>query len=235
MNYMKNITSYKTIVLDRQTELHDLLNDARQGELGLQLFFSQHAQLHSRRMAETEDVSYQDLILEGLGDSDYRGQPANCEHSVAWLLWHMTRCEDIAINMLISGSPQVLLGDDWNARLKIDQRDTGNLMQVQEMAEFNAAIVIEELLEYRIAVGRRTRSIVQNLKPQDLKRKVDPVSIQQVLAQGAVLAGAQGITDYWGKRTFSGLLLMPASRHLLTHLNEAASVVVCLTKSKNIK
>jgi hypothetical protein len=37
----------------------------------------------------------------------------------------------------------------------------------------------------------------------------------------AVLEAASDITDYWGKRTIAGLLLMPATRHNLVHLNEA--------------
>ena len=29
------------------------------------------------------------------------------------------------------------------------------------------------------------------------------------------------LTDFWGKRDVAGLLLMPANRHLIVHLNEA--------------
>lgn len=221
---MANINVYKTICLDQQTELHRLLTEEKDPQKGQQLFFSQHARLHSQRMAQCEDWSFQDAILDGLREAEFRTQPANSEHSIAWLIWHISRCEDIAMNMLIAGSPQVLLSGDWNARLKTELRDTGNLMQAQELVDFNATIAIDALLEYREAVGQRTRTIVQNLQPQDLNVKVDPERIARVLAQGAVLPATQGITDYWGKRTYAGLLLMPASRHLLTHLNEAIKI-----------
>jgi len=36
-----------------------------------------------------------------------------------------------------------------------------------------------------------------------------------------VIDAASGIVDYWGGRDVVGLLLMPASRHPIIHLNEA--------------
>jgi hypothetical protein len=36
-----------------------------------------------------------------------------------------------------------------------------------------------------------------------------------------VVEAARGIADYWSKRNVAGLLLMPATRHNLIHLNEA--------------
>ena len=41
------------------------------------------------------------------------------------------------------------------------------------------------------------------------------------MAEGAVLEVASDLIDYWAKRTIAGLLLMPATRHNLVHLNEA--------------
>jgi hypothetical protein len=39
--------------------------------------------------------------------------------------------------------------------------------------------------------------------------------------EGAVVAAAKGVVEYWGRRNTAGLLLMPATRHNLVHLNEA--------------
>ena len=41
------------------------------------------------------------------------------------------------------------------------------------------------------------------------------------MAEGAVAKEARDLIDYWGKRRIAGLLLMPATRHNLVHLNEA--------------
>jgi hypothetical protein len=39
-----------------------------------------------------------------------------------------------------------------------------------------------------------------------------------------VVEAAAGLLDYWGRRTIAGLLLMPATRHNIVHLNEAARI-----------
>jgi hypothetical protein len=44
------------------------------------------------------------------------------------------------------------------------------------------------------------------------------------MTSGALVEAATGIKEYWGKRDIAGLLLMPASRHILVHLNEALTL-----------
>jgi hypothetical protein len=154
-------------------------------------------------------------------EEQVRRIPRNCEHSVAWIIWHIARCEDITMNLLVAGSPQMLNQDDWLERVKTPICHTGNEMDVADIADFSTAVDIQALRAYRVAVGRRTREIVKHLEPEDLKRKVDPARLQRVWDEGAVVQAASGIVDYWGKRDVAGLLLMPASRHLIVHLNEA--------------
>ena len=75
-----------------------------------------------------------------------------------------------------------------------------------------------------MVVGRRTREIVAGLGPERLNQKVDPTRLDRVMAEGALIPAATGIRDYWSKRDIAGLLLMPATRHSLVHLNEALSL-----------
>jgi hypothetical protein len=125
------------------------------------------------------------------------------------------------MNLLVAGSPQILHRDGWLKQIKIRVCDTGNAMAEAELAHFSNAIDIMALRAYRLAVGRRTREIVRQLEPAMLKEKVAPSRIQQVMRQGAVVEAARDIADYWSKRTVAGLLLMPATRHNLIHLQEA--------------
>jgi hypothetical protein len=67
---------------------------------------------------------------------------------------------------------------------------------------------------------RRTREIVKGLQPEDLKIKADPARLEKVMNEGAVDEATRWLIDYWGKRNIAGLLLMPATRHNLVHLNE---------------
>ena len=34
-------------------------------------------------------------------------------HSIAWFIWHMTRIEDVTMNLLLAGSPEVFSSANW--------------------------------------------------------------------------------------------------------------------------
>jgi hypothetical protein len=216
--------SYRKSLNKRQTELRSLLSSSDQHEQAIALFLSQHAMLHSAKVAQTETWSFEDAVLKDMTEEQIRRIPRNCDHSVAWIIWHIARCEDITMNLLVAGSPQVLHQGRWLEWMKIAVRDTGNAMSREEIAQFSAAIDIEALRAYRVAVGCQTREIVKQLGPEELKQKVDPARLQRVWDEGALVEAARGIADYWGKRTIAGLLLMPATRHHIVHLNEALQI-----------
>jgi hypothetical protein len=136
----------------------------------------------------------------------------------------MARIEDVTMNLLVAGSPQVFCQEPWQERLAIKNRDTGNAMNVEQVAALSTALDIAALRAYRAAVGRRTREIVRQLSGEDIQRKVDPSRLRQVLVEGAVVSAAQGVIDYWASLNTAGLLLMPPTRHNFLHLNEALRI-----------
>ena len=208
----------------QQTELHEVLSSQKPNEVAIQLFLRQHAGLHSAAMSQSAGWSFEDWILDDLTPEQAGCIPPGCEHSIAWLVWHVTRCEDITMNLLVAGSPQVLIQDNWLEKLGVAVRDTGNTMDLPEIVAFSSAIDFKALRAYRMAVGRRTQKIASQLGLEELKQKVDPARLKLVVDQGAVLPAAHDIVDFWGKRTVAGLLLMPASRHIITHWNEALKI-----------
>jgi len=218
---MKNTDSYRKLLNRQQTELRRIMTSFDQHDRAIQLFLSQHAMLHSAKMAQTEPWSFEDEVLNNMTEERIRHIPRNCEHSVAWCIWHIARIEDVAMNLLVAGRPQILHRDNWLARMKMTVGDTGNAMDEQGIAALSATIDIAALRAYRLAVGRGTREMVQQLGPEAPKQKVESSRLQQVLDEGAVVEAASGIVDYWSRRNIAGLLLMPATRHNLTHLNEA--------------
>ena len=218
---ISTLDSGRKLCLTRQSELRHILEQPHPPADALGGFLEQHARLHSAQAGLGAIWSYEDEIFNGLSEAQARHIPPKGEHSIAWMVWHIARIEDIAMNLLVAGSEQVFSQAGWQGRLKVNWRDSGNAMSGDEIAALSAAIDLVELRIYRAAVGRRTRQIVQELQPSDLPRKVDSERIQRVRDEGAVLEAASGIIDYWSKRTIAGLLLMPASRHILVHLNEA--------------
>ena len=214
--------SHRKACLKQQTELRSVMMDPARFDEAIRSFLSQYAMLHSRKLAPSAGPwSLEDEVLDNMLAEQVRRIPQGCDHSIAWLIWHIARCEDITMNLLVAGTPQVLIQDGWLQATKSPVRDTGNAMDDAALADFSDTIDIEALRAYRLAVGRRTREIVAQLQPADLKQKVKPSRLKQVMDEEAVVEAAHGIADYWGKRDIAGLLLMPATRHNLIHLGEA--------------
>lgn len=177
--------------------------------------------VHSATLSRSGLWSFVDDIWQDMTEEAIRRIPQNCDHSVAWIIWHIARIEDVSMNLLVAGRPQILVRENWLERMKVTVQHTGNAMHAKDVANLSATIDIEALWAYRLAVGRRTREIVQRLRPKELKQKAQPHRLQQVMDEGAVVEGARGIVDYWGRRNIAGLLLMPPTRHNFIHLNEA--------------
>lgn len=208
----------------QQKALRSALKRSGDHEVEIELFLSQHAMVHSARMSDSGLWSFEDEVLQDMTEGAIRCIPRNCEHSIAWIIWHLARIEDITMNLLVAGGPQVLYQKDWLERIKAPIHHSGNVMAQEAVAVLSGAVNIEALMAYRRDVGRRTREIGRGLQPEELEQKVEPSRLERVSIEGAVVDKASEIIDYWSKRTVAGLLLMPATRHSFLHLNEAQRV-----------
>jgi hypothetical protein len=204
----------------RHKELRALLGSGdHQAAVGI--FLEQHAAVHSSAMAGSESWSFADEVWEGHTEESARRVADDGEHSLAWIVWHIARIEDVTMNVLAAGNPQILLRDGWLDRMGIVLRHTGNVMDREAVVGLSDTIDLDALRAYRLAVGRGTRELAGRLQPPDLKEKVDPARLQRLTDEGAVVEEAAGLLEYWSRRTIAGLLLMPATRHNFVHLNEA--------------
>jgi hypothetical protein len=208
----------------QQQILGRLLNKGEDFPRAIELFLFQHAVLHIREMAQVSFPTFEDEIWEGLSEAAARSIPPKAEHSIAWIFWHLTRIEDITMNLLVAGTAQLFEQEGWLARLGVTDKDTGNAMSEERIVALSQAVELQALRAYRRLVGRRTREIVRALQPGDLKQKVEPARLERILTEGAVEPAAIGLIEYWGGRTVAGLLLMPPTRHNLVHLNEAERI-----------
>ena len=208
----------------RQKKLRTLLSDPASFAQAIDLFLQQHAEVHSSAVSSHGSLSFEDMIIRDLTAQQMVEIPDRMEHSIAWIMWHLARIEDVTMNMLIAGESQLLERDDWKRKMGIPAVHTGNAMSKRETIELSRSVDISELKNYRVAVGRRTEEIVKQLDPDALVQAVSPTRLDLLLRQGAVVEEAKGLIDYWGKRTIAGLLLMPPTRHCFIHLNEAARI-----------
>jgi hypothetical protein len=208
----------------QQKKLRALLSEPTQHRQAIDLFLQQHAAVHSALMSNSGSFSFEDDVLAGVDDQQIREIPPQMDHSIAWILWHLARIEDVAMNLLVAGEVQVFITGDWSRKLKISIPHTGNAMAKEDVAELSNKIDFGPLKDYRIAVGRKTAVVVKSLVTDDVIQRVAPSRLERVLKEGAVLEEAKGLIDYWSRRDIAGLLLMPPTRHCFVHLNEAARI-----------
>ncbi|MFN2190376.1 MAG: DinB family protein [Candidatus Promineifilaceae bacterium] len=210
----------------QQKILRSLFESGQDHSAALEFFMRQHSALHSSNInpPNNKSFSFEDLLLDDLDDELFRRKRANDEHSIAWCIWHSARIEDVTMNRLVAGEPQLFHKNSWADELGFPAVHTGNAMTDDEMFDFCQHIQFEPLRAYRLSVGRRTQEIVGKLSQADLKQKVLANRLKMIVEEEAIVQEAMGLVDYWAKRTIAGMLLMPPTRHNMVHLNEAAKL-----------
>jgi hypothetical protein len=216
----EDINNKHKILLRQQTELRKVMEIFDDHEKAMGLFRQQHTHLHRATVSHSGTWSFADAVLIGLNQEEIRRIPRRSGHSIGWCLWHIARIEDATMNLLVDGGDQVFNQGDWRKHLGIDFCHTGNGMEDRDIIEMSRKINTNALLAYRDEVGLKTRQVVARLDSDQLQEKVRPERIERLLAEGVLLDAGKGLADYWGNRTIAGLLLMPATRHNLSHLNE---------------
>ena len=96
----------------QQQVLQRMLNKEEDFPQAIQLFLSQHALLHASAMSQLGFSTFEDEIWQGLTDQAARCIPPKAEHSIAWVFWHLTRIEDITMNLLVAGTAQLFEKED---------------------------------------------------------------------------------------------------------------------------
>ena len=222
MDNRKNWTS-------QQNQLRLLLNTKTHFEQAMLLFLQQHAAVYSAHVSEPSGAhcwSLYDEVLEGLTDQQIKTVPHPGQNSIAWLLWHITRIEDLSINFLVLEQPQVLMsaGEAGLTRLGLASPDVGASMDEGEVAELSARICVPALKEYRAEVGRSTCAGVLRLQAAQLKQVVPDAAIQQLRDEGSISRKGEWLAEYYTGRTKGFFLTRTATSHNFIHLNEAGRV-----------
>src|SRR5206468_1600389 len=129
-------------------------------------------------------MSSADRTFAGLTDEQMRVRPREDLNSLAWIMWHIARCEDIFVNLVVAGRSQVF-DDAWIRRLGVARRDLGTGMKSAEVSELTRQVDLAAVREYRDAVGRRTREIVGAFRPEDWKGEVSGAAVERAAAEEA--------------------------------------------------
>jgi hypothetical protein len=215
---------------DRHKELRHALEISGDRRLATDLFLLQHAAVHSGRISELPVHSFADEVLGNLSEIQWRFIPRGGNHSIAWIILHLARVEDLTMNILVADKNQVFRDGGWCDRLGLNFVHTGNGMTDNDVVEYSNEVNIKALFEYRLSVGRETRKVVKALKAPDYKSRIKLERIKRIWDERAMIPNAKRIVEYWARRTVAGLLLMPPTRHCFLHLNEARKIKSKATK-----
>lgn len=194
----------------------------------VEFVLDQHARSHAAALTHSPEPLLEDQLLNGLTEAQWRTRPRPRLNSIVWLLWHMARSEDVAVNVLIAERAQVLDEDGWLQRLGLSQHAMGTGMADAEVSSVSARLDVLALRAYRLAVAARTREVVRSL-PDDAWER--PVAADRLLAAHAFSDPAEAerrIASYWQGRSVRFVLTSSLTMHSYLHLGEAGCIKTLL-------
>ena len=189
---------------------------------GRDLFLGQHALMHSAAVGGNK-ASSAERTFAGLTDDQMRVRPREDLNSIAWLMWHIARAEDIFLNTVITGRAQVC-DEAWLKKLGITRKDFGIGMSSAEVTELTRQINVDALREYRDAVGKRTQEIVRGFKPEDWGGDIQVAAMERAGGEGAFGTRTEGLVKAFSGRPRAAVLSGIALFHPAGHMGEATTV-----------
>jgi hypothetical protein len=190
-----------------------------------ELLLRDHARAHGPGVGEPEGGLFMGaLLMNDVTDEQARMKPAEGVNSLAWILFHMARSEDMGVNTVVAGRPQVIESDGWVERLGLSRADIGTGMNDDEVADFTSRVNLDALKEYRNAVGRQTRKVVGAMRPEEWAELQDAEAMQRVSEAGALSENGQWIASVFGGKSKALILSHTCVAHSFWHLGEGVTV-----------
>jgi DinB family protein len=187
----------------------------------LAFFLSQHAAVHASDVSGRAFAAQS--VFSELSDDQMRIRPGQGLNSLVWLLWHMARTEDVAVNLVVAGRDQIL-DETWMRRMNVPWRIIGTGMTGDEVAEMTARADVAAVRAYRSAVGIHTREVVQALRADAWDEIVSDEDIERAAATGAFRDWIEGTRYPWRGSSRADQLASSALRHNAAHIGEAITI-----------
>lgn len=123
---------------------------------------------------------------DGQTDEQLHFVPAGESHSVAWVLWHAARIEDLFFQQIFQGKPELWAQGEWADKTGLPAKGFGTGQSTSEAR----AVRIRDLSafwQYQDAVYAATDAYLQTLTEADLAREVTLRDRQEDLGQSITL------------------------------------------------
>jgi len=153
------------------------------------------------RDAFTRLIEHVDEVTGGLTDDQANYRPSPSANSIAWLIWHSARVQDLQLAP-IAGAEQVWIRDGWVDRFGLDlpRNDFGYGHGPAEVAKVQAPV--ELLTGYYHAVHELTLEFVAGVTSEDLARVVDPNWDPPVTASARLVSIIDDCAQHLGQAAY---------------------------------
>jgi Protein of unknown function (DUF664) len=149
----------------------------------------------------TRLIEHVDELTDGLSDELASWQPAPGANSIAWLIWHSARCQDLQL-CDIAGAEQVWTRDGWLERFGLDlpPDDIGYGHGPEQVAKVAAPARL--LAGYYHAVHKVTLEYVASVDDAELSRIVDTRWDPPVTASARLVSIVDDCAQHLGQAAY---------------------------------
>jgi hypothetical protein len=153
------------------------------------------------RDAFTRLIEHVDDITDGLTDDQAAYRPGPNANSIAWLLWHSARVQDVQVAD-VAGVEQAWTRDGWVERFGLDlpRDDTGYGHSPEDVAKVQAPANL--LAGYYHAVHKLTLEYIASVDGDELARVVDTRWDPPVTAGARLVSSIDDCAQHLGQAAY---------------------------------
>lgn len=167
-----------------------------------------------------------DRLFADLTEAQLRARPQG-QNSIAWLVWHVARAEDIGVNAFAYDRPQVFDEGDWAKRIGSGRRDLGTSMTSDEVTALSDHADVGALADYWRAVGARTLETVKRDGDRGWADAVDPARMRRIICDDGDYGprvDTHRVQTFYAGMTRAWAVGHLALTHTFMHVGEATVV-----------
>src|SRR5579884_194064 len=149
----------------------------------------------------TRLIEHVDELTDGLTEEQSQWRPHPAANSIAWLIWHSARVQDVQVAD-IAGVEQVWTRDGWVERFGLDlpRDDTGYGHSPEDVAKVQASAKL--LAGYYHAVHKLTLEYIASIHGDELARVVDTRWDPPVTVSARLISSIDDCAQHLGQAAY---------------------------------
>ncbi len=123
---------------------------------------------------------------DGLSGEQIHMVPEGESHSIAWIMWHGARVEDLIVQQMIKGQPQEWVAGGWADQLGLPAQSfgTGHTTDEARAIHIKDAAAFQR---YADAVAAHTHHLLDTASDEELEREISVGQRKETVGQAITL------------------------------------------------